>query len=92
MNYIERAYKILCTKINVEHELTMLYVLLVLTKKGHATLEDVHDAWSVWRNIEMPSHKSIIPFNNLTLERQEKDMKYAKAINETYQELQNELC
>jgi len=41
MNYIERAYKILCTKINVEHELTMLYVLLVLTKKGHATLEDV---------------------------------------------------
>jgi len=28
MNYIERAYKILCTKINVEHELTMLYVLL----------------------------------------------------------------
>lgn len=58
-----------------------LYTLLVFTKGTNCTLEDIHDAWSVWCNVEdKPYHKSLIPFNELTKEVQELDRKYCEAV------------
>lgn len=86
MNYIQKAKEILSKKIDVENDLLNLYTLLVFTKAGKATLEDIHDAWSIWRNETKPDHKSLIPFSELTQEVQEMDREYTEAINSTFNE------
>lgn len=58
------------------------YALLVLVRGTAVTLEDVHDAWSVWQRPTRPDHPSLIPFAELSLEKQELDRKYAEAIAE----------
>jgi hypothetical protein len=62
-------------------ELIDLYALLVHTTGVTTTLEDVHEAWAIWRNRTNPAHKSLIPFDELTLEVQEYDRKYMDAIH-----------
>jgi len=84
MNYIQKTKKILSKKIDVENDLLNLYTLLVFSKAGNATLEDIHDAWSIWRNETNPDHKSLIPFSELTAEVQEMDREYTEAINSTF--------
>lgn len=74
-------------KIDVESDLLDLYVLLVLTSGIDTGLIDVHDAWAVWKNKTNPSHKSLIPFSELTPEVQELDREYADAICETAREI-----
>jgi hypothetical protein len=61
-------------------ELYRLYGLLVLVKGQECTLEDVHDAWSTWMTIEQPDHDALVPFDDLSLEAQEKDRPYLSAI------------
>jgi len=61
-------------------DLLAVYALLVLMKGFFTDLEDVHDAWSVWRNQSNPAHKSLVPFDQLTPEVQALDEKYANAI------------
>lgn len=63
-------------------ELIDLYSLLVVTKGKQTTLEDVHEAWGIWKNRIKPDHKSLVPFNELTFEVQELDRKYMEAIHE----------
>ena len=91
MNYIQKAKEELSKKIDVENELLNLYTLLVFSKAGEATLEDIHDAWSIWRNETKPDHKSLVPFSELTLEVQEMDREYTEAINSTYYNLSTPL-
>jgi len=66
------------------------YALLVLTTGEDTTLENVHDAWSLWRMVTQPDHRSIIWFDQLTPETQEYDRKYAEAIRKTARELREE--
>lgn len=87
MNYIQQARDILSKKIDVESDLLDLYVLLVLTSGIDTGLIDVHDAWAVWKNKTNPSHKSLIPFSELTPEVQELDREYAEAIRTTAAEI-----
>lgn len=85
-NYLtERAHHIArITKgdANKNTSLYLCYALLSYSKGLATTLEDVHHAWSAWTNLEGRSdHPSIIPFDQLTLEKQELDRPYMEAIH-----------
>jgi hypothetical protein len=66
-----------------------LYTLLVFTKGEGCTLEDIHDAWSIWCNVEDPKHRSLKPFDELTLEVQLLDEKYCDAVRKVAAKLIN---
>ena len=89
MNYIEEVRDILSKKINVNNNLLNLYTLLVFTKGKNVTLKDVHDAWAIDKNRTFPEHYSIIPFEKLSFEVQQKDLYYANAIKETAIQIQS---
>lgn len=63
-------------------DLLEMYAQLVLTTGVITTLEDVHQAWSVWRNRTDPTHRSLVPFADLAPEVQELDRPYADAIRQ----------
>lgn len=65
---------------DLDPDLARLYALLVFVRGGDTTLEDVHDAWALWRNETKPDHKSIVPFGQLTHEVRELDRPYVDAI------------
>lgn len=67
----------------LDPDLAQLYALLVMTKGVETTLEDVHEAWGLWRNTTNPAHRSLIPFSELTPEVQELDRVYVDAIHRT---------
>lgn len=81
VNYVQRIRDALTAELpTLKPDLADMYALLVLTKGVNTTLEDVHDAWSVWRNRTFPEHRSLIPFKELAVDVQELDRKYADAI------------
>ena len=82
-NYIELIREDLKTRIDVEDDLLELYTLLAVTRGWSVTLEEVHDAWAVWRNKTNPTHESLVVFDLLSEETQELDREYADAIRET---------
>lgn len=83
VNYVQRVTRDLADRLpGCEMDLIDLYVLLALTRGTETTLEDVHDAWSVWRNTGSPHHRSLVPFDDLTPEVQELDRKYMEAIHD----------
>lgn len=61
-------------------ELLRYYVLLVLVKGTATSLEDVHDAWAMWRIDTRPDHPALVPFEELTPEVQGYDREYRDAI------------
>lgn len=87
MNYIQKVRTNLIARINVEEDLLDLYTLLVFTKGAATTLEDVHNAWAIWRNRTNSTHKSLIPFDKLASGVQELDREYAEAIVECWRSL-----
>jgi hypothetical protein len=62
-------------------DLLRLYALLALVKGVNVALEDVHDAWAIWRQTTDANHRSLIPFGQLTQEVQELDRPYVEAIH-----------
>lgn len=83
MNYIQEVIDRLNEKLpELDPALINLYALLVQVRPFNCTTEDVHDAWSIWKNITDPCHKSLIPFSALSPEVQELDHKYMVAIRE----------
>lgn len=64
-----------------DRALLNLYALLAMTRGVNTSLEDVHDAWGIWRNADAPQHRSLIPFDELTVEVQELERKYMEAIH-----------
>lgn len=88
MNYIQSLRERLEEKIpGLPDELLDLYVLLAVTKGVNTSMENVHDAWSLWANTLNGEHKSLIPFDELTPEVQELDRPYMNAIVELALEL-----
>lgn len=88
-NYIQEVREELSVRIvDIDDELLDLYALLVLVRGEKCTLEDVHDAWSVWKNKTDEKHRSLIPFKELTPSVQAMDAEYALAIRKTARELQ----
>lgn len=83
MNYVQQVQTKLKELLpNLDDDLLRLYTLLALVKQTDTTLEDVHDAWSVWQNITNPNHRSLLLFEELSVEIQELDCKYMEAIHE----------
>lgn len=65
----------------LEPELVRLYALLALVKGARCTLQDVHDAWSIWRIATNPDHRSLVRFSQLAPDVQELDREYMDAIH-----------
>jgi hypothetical protein len=81
-SYAARALDVLAQELPGEDPaLLALYTLLMLTKGTSTTLEDVHEAWSVWRLDTRPDHPSLIPFAELPGDVQELDRPYMEAIH-----------
>jgi hypothetical protein len=81
MTYIQAAVRDVEKELpGLSPELTDLYTLLYFVKGADTTLEDVHNAWAIWRNRNAPAHISIVPFDQLTVVTQELDRKYAEGI------------
>lgn len=59
------------------------YTLLVLVKGKDTTMQDVHDAWAVWRWRTRPGHKDLVPFDKLSTDVAEWDRPFAEAIVRT---------
>jgi hypothetical protein len=76
-------------------QLVRYYSLLVLIKGEDVTLKDIHDGWSMnmnYRESNPPycyghDHRSIVPFNELSKETQDKDAKYLEALKKVAKEL-----
>lgn len=82
VNYVQNAIDTLADLLpGCDPDLLKLYALLTLTLGGGTRLEDVHDAWAVWRNTTDPNHRSLVPFGDLSLEVQELDRKYMDMIH-----------
>lgn len=62
-------------------ELFDTYAVLAMAKGCDVTDEDVHDAWSAWAIKHNPNDDSIVPFEKLSDEIQDLDIKYRKAIH-----------
>lgn len=58
-----------------------LYALLALTRGLQTTLEDVHNAWSVWMAERGEQHESLVPFSALSQNVQLEDRTYMEAIH-----------
>lgn len=87
MNYIEDIAREIERQIepgmrpsNDAQALYRLYSLLVLATGTQTTLENVHDAWSVWMTTVDARHPALVPFNKLSAEKQEEDRPYRDAI------------
>jgi hypothetical protein len=61
-------------------ELFRLYALLARIKGTSVTLEDVHDAWSLWMIGEDAEHESIKPYDELDPETRREDQPFLDAI------------
>ena len=82
INYVEDVMQRLSNLLpRCPVELLDLYSLLVLTTGKATTLENIHDAWSIWQNASNPQHKSLTPFAALSIEVQELDRKYMEAVH-----------
>lgn len=74
MNYIERIKELLYRELNADNEdepmpetdqLIGIYALSVLMTGTQTTSENIHDAWSVWKNQIDSDHERLIPYNEL---------------------------
>jgi len=91
MTYIDNVVQLVEQKTNLKSKNTIrYYALLTLVKGENVTLKDVHDGWAMNMNFKEANppycygheHKSIVPFNELNKETQDKDIKYVEAIKE----------
>ena len=68
-----------------------LYALLVLVKGEDVSLENVHDAWSVWMASIDPHHDALVPFSSLDEATRLKDMPYVRAIAAVAREMNGQV-
>lgn len=81
-NYVQLVLDRLDAELpGLDKHLAQLYALLALTKGRATTLEDVHNAWALFRNTSDPQHRSLVPFGDLAPEVQELDHKYMVGIH-----------
>lgn len=89
MNYVEKVREQLKKRIEDypewgerKEELLDLYALLTITKGRETTMEDIHDAWSLWTNREDPTHQSLVPFIQLAPDIAAYDRPYMEAVHD----------
>ncbi len=83
MNYIARITGKLAELLpDCPPDLLRFYAVLVLVLGTGTGWDDVHDAWSAWRDITRPDHPSLIPYGLLSGEVKALDSPYAKAIHQ----------
>lgn len=81
MNYIDEIVEKLRKEIpDCTTDLLRLYALLVLITGEDTELDDVHDAWAVWRSVTKPDHIALVPFGELSDEVRQLDLPYRDAI------------
>ena len=86
--YIDRITDKVAERTHIKNKyLVRLYALLVLVKGENITLSDVHDAWAMDMNFKPQTdrcygheHLSIVPFEELSTETQNKDQKYVNIL------------
>jgi len=87
--YIDRVVDMVAKETGLKSkQRTRYYALLVLVKGEDVTLSDVHDCWSMAMNYKEKNppycygydHKSIVPFDELSKEKQDRDIKYVEAL------------
>jgi len=94
ITYVERIRKMLQKEfmfLGAETGLLDVYAMLVLTVGEKCSLENVHDAWSVWQNSLDKQHYSLKPFKELSPEIKKKcDEKYRDVIIKIAKRLQED--
>lgn len=97
--YIDKVYKLVQEATGLKSKETIkMYSLLVLTKGENITLSDIHDGWSMVMNFKETNpphcyghdHKSIVPFDQLSKETQDRDIRYLEAIHKVAKMLKGE--
>ena len=87
--YIDNIVLRVQTDLNIkDQKLAQFYALLILVKGSNITLEDVHDAWAMNMNFKPTTnycygheHLSIVPFDKLSKETQNKDASFVAKLN-----------
>jgi hypothetical protein len=67
--------------------LFLMYAVLALTVGRDVRAEEVHDAWSAWMTYSDPSHESIRPYTELSLETKKTDQPFVDAIRKIASQL-----
>jgi hypothetical protein len=78
----ELAHELAETDHPPEEGLLLLYALLVLTRGEATTASDVHDAWVTWQVLQGVRHDANVPFDELSREVREKDLRFVNAIHQ----------
>lgn len=82
MTYIDEVYAAVKAEIpDIDPLLLPLYALLAMCSHGYADMEEVHDAWAIWRHQTQPDHRSLVPFSELSDEVAMLDYIYMMKIN-----------
>lgn len=68
-------------------DLLRLYALLVMSTGVNTTMENIHDAWALWRIATRPDHPDLVPFDRLTPEVREYDRPYMDAVIRVAEEI-----
>lgn len=63
-----------------------IYAVLACAKGESVTRADVHDAWSAWTAERRPQHPALVPFDELSPEKQALDDPYVEAIRQVAHE------
>jgi hypothetical protein len=61
------------------------YAVLALAKGERVRAADVHDAWSAWKYDHSPSHRAIVPFEELAPDVRRLDDPFVAAIHRVVQ-------
>lgn len=94
--YIDKVYNMIQKETGLKSKETLkMYTLFALVKGEDTTLSDVHDGWSMVMNYKVSNppycyghdHKSLVPFDQLSKETQDRDIKYVEAIHKVAKEL-----
>lgn len=97
--YVDKVYEMIQKETGLKSKETLkMYTLLVLVKGKDTTLSDVHDGWSLVMNYKEPNppycyghdHKSLVPFDQLSKEIQDRDIRYMEAIHKVAEEIKND--
>lgn len=89
MSYLERLAQDIQAEIPAAYVpsgetemLFLLYALLLLAKGESVTREDVHNAWAAWKLLQGQDqdHEAVVPYDQLSREKQEEDSPYMFAI------------
>lgn len=81
MNYIEVLRSAIVEELpGLPDQLVDLYTNVGLSLGRFVDNEAVHEAWSIWQNRINPDHPSLIPYHQLSKEKQDLDTKYTEGI------------